>query len=277
MSELRTKMQNFMELKGYSSQTVRNYIHAVAKYCEYYGKHPNELNSEHIMNYLIYLKRERNMGSGSVNQAYSGLKILYTQVLKREWDSTIPRSKRVNKLPRVLSREEVSAILEAKTNIKHKVLLKLLYSTGMRISELCNLKISDIDSKRMLIRINQGKGKKDRMTLLSKSILKELREYYLFYRPGKWLFEGNYCKQYSTRSLQNVFKHAKKKAGVTSKCSCHTLRHSFATHLLESGVDIFNIKELLGHKSIKSTMVYLHVSNKHIQNITDPLTILRDK
>lgn len=277
MSELRTKMQDFMELKGYSSQTVRNYIQAVAKYCEYYRKHPNELSSEHITNYLLFLKRERNMSSVSVNQAYSGLKIFYTQVLKREWDNTIPRSRRINRLPHVLSREEVSAILEAKTNIKHRVLLKLLYSTGMRVSELCNLKLEDIDSKRMLVRINQGKGKKDRLTILSKHILTELREYYLFYRPRKWLFEGYYCKQYSTRSLQNVFKHAKKKAGITSKCSCHTLRHSFATHLLEQGVDIFKIKELLGHNSIRSTTIYLHLSSKHIQKIQDPLMFLQDK
>ena len=277
MSDLRTKMQDYMELKGYSSKTVGSYIQSVAKYCEYYGKHPKDLNSEHIMNYLLHLKRDRNLSSVSVNQAYSGLKIFYTQVLKRDWETSIPRSKRVSKLPNVLSREEVGAILEAKTNIKHRVILKLLYSTGMRISEICNLKLEDIDSKRMLIRVNQGKGKKDRLTILSKHILKELREYYLFYRPKKWLFEGYYCKPYSTRSLQNVFKHAKKKAGISSKCSCHTLRHSFATHLLESGVDIFNIKELLGHSSIKSTMVYLHVSTKHIQNIVDPLTILQDK
>jgi len=266
-----------MELKGYSSKTVWNYLQAVAKYCEYYGSKPDELNDEHIMDYLLHMQRDKKLGAGSINQAYSSLKILYTQILKQEWDSTIPRSKRVNKLPRVLSREEVNAILEAKTNIKHRVILKLLYSAGLRISELCQLKVEDIDSKRMLIRINQGKGKKDRLTLLSKSILGELREYYLFYKPKYWLIEGYYENQYSTRTVQRIFIDAKKKAGITSKCSCHTLRHSFATHLLESGVDIFNIKELLGHKSIKSTMIYLHVSNKHIQNIIDPLTILQDK
>ncbi len=277
MSELRTKMQDYMELRGLSPKTISSYIQSVAKFCEYYGKKPDELNSEHIMDYLLYLQREKHLSSGSINQAYSGLKILYTQVLKRTWDNTIPRSKRIKRLPRVLSRSEVNAILEAKDNIKHRVILKLLYSTGMRVSELSNLKIGDIDSKRMLIRINQGKGNKDRQTILSKFILEELREYYLIYKPKSWLFEGNLWSKYSIKSIQNVFNQAKKKAGITSKCSCHTLRHSFATHLLEQGVDIFKIKELLGHSSLQSTMVYLHVSSSHIQDIEDPLMFLQDK
>lgn len=277
MSELRTKMQDYMELRGFSAKTVGRYIQSVAKYCKHYGKNPKELESKHIMDYLLHLQRDKKLSPSSINQAYSGLKILYTQVLKREWDNTIPRSKRINRLPHVLSREEVSAIFEAKSNIKHRVILKLLYSTGMRISELRELKIADIDSKRMLIRINQGKGKKDRQTILSKHLLNELREYYSFYKPKNWLFEGNFGSKYSIKSIQNVFNQAKKKAGITSKCSCHTLRHSFATHLLEQGVDVFKIKELLGHTSIKSTTIYLHLSSKHIQEIQDPLIFLQAK
>ena len=274
MSELRDRMRNTMELRGYSPSTIKSYIDCVARYSRHYSKSPKDLRNEDIRSYLTYLLKEKTISTSGMNQAYSSLKVIYTMVLEREWDATIPRMKRVKSIPVVLSKNEVQEILSVHFNIKHRIILKLLYSAGLRISELRNLKITDIDSKRKVIRIKQGKGKKDRYTILSKFLLLELRAYWQEYRPKIWLFNGADGGKYSTRSVQHIFVKAKKKARITKECSCHTLRHSFATHLLEIGTDIFTIKELLGHSSIKTTTIYLHISNKHIKSIEDPLKFL---
>ena len=198
-------------------------------------------------------------------------------VLGQVWDEKLPRMKRAKTLPKILSRKEVAKLLKVKMNIKHHAVLALLYSTGMRLKELQNLKLKDIDSAEMIIRINHGKGNKDRYTLLSKKMLQELREYYKLYKPKVWLFEGATGGQYSKRSIQHVVKKAKEKAKIDKDCSCHVLRHCFATHLLEQGIDIFEIKELLGHTSLKTTMLYLHVSTKHMKKIKDPLVYVKEK
>ena len=271
MSKLRERMTNTMELRGYSPNTIRKYIDCVARFSKYFGKSPDQLGNEDIRRYLTYLLKEKESTASAMNAAFSALKVIFTMVLEREWDTTIPRMKRVKSIPVVLSKNEVQEILSVHFNIKHRVILKLLYSAGLRISELINLKITDIDSKRKIIRIKQGKGKKDRYTILSKFLLNELRAYWQEYRPKIWLFNGVDGGKYSVRSVQHIFVKAKKKTRITKECSCHTLRHSFATHLLEDGTDIFTIKELLGHSSIKTTTVYLHISNKHIKSIKDPL------
>ncbi len=277
MSELRERMQNTMELRGYSPCTISKYIFHVAKYSEHFGVSPEKLDNKDIRTYLTYLLKNKATTVSVMSAAYSALKVIYTMVLAREWDATIPRMKRVHSLPTVLSKQEVQAILCVHFNIKHRLVLKLLYSTGLRVGELRNLKITDIDSKRKVIRVNQGKGKKDRYTILSNFLLLELRAYWQEYRPNIWLFNGADGGQYSRRSIQHIFSKAKKKARIKTKCSCHTLRHSFATHLLEDGTDIFTIKELLGHSSIKTTTVYLHVSTKYIKTIKDPLKSLNNK
>jgi len=164
MSELRDRMQNTMELRGFSPSTIKSYIACVARYSKHFGKSPKDLGNEDIRSYLTYLLKEKEISTSGMNQAYSSLKVIYTMVLARYWDTTIPRIKRVHSLPTVLSKREVETILCVHFNIKHRLVLKLLYSAGLRVSELRNLKITDIDSKRKVIRVNQGKGKKDRYT-----------------------------------------------------------------------------------------------------------------
>jgi integrase/recombinase XerD len=207
-----------------------------------------------------------------VNQAVNSVKFYYEVVLgmpNRFYSIERPRSE--NKLPKVISKEEVLAIINATNNIKHKCIVSLLYSAGLRRSELLNLKITDIDSNRMLIRVENSKGNKDRMTLLSKSLLVDLRIYFKEYKPKKWLFEGAKGGIYGGESVLKIIKSACKRANVKRNVTPHTLRHSFATHLLEAGTDLRYIQTLLGHSSSKTTEIYTHVATKQFNNITNPL------
>ena len=183
----------------------------------------------------------------------------------------LPRAKKPTQLPSVFAESEVLAIITSLTNVKHKTILCLAYACGLRVSEIINMKVLDIDSARMVINIRQAKGKKDRIVMLSEKLLALLRVYFLEYKPKKWLFEGQYGEEYSSRSVQLVLGHAKKKAGIRKTGSIHALRHSFATHLYEGGTDIFSIKELLGHQSLQTTMIYTHLSKKNISKIQSPL------
>jgi site-specific recombinase XerD len=182
----------------------------------------------------------------------------------------VQRPKKEKRLPEVLSEEEVASVLNAVENIKHKAILSLIYSAGLRLGELINLKINDIDSKRMVVNIRQGKGKKDRLSLLSEKVLLLLREYYTVYQPKEWLFEGQFFGQYSATSVQKVFRIAKAKAGIKKPATVHTLRHSFATHLLERGTDLRYIQALLGHKNPKTTEIYTHITKKGMEKIKSP-------
>jgi site-specific recombinase XerD len=183
-----------------------------------------------------------------------------------------PRLKKEHKLPNVLAKEDVSKILNAVKNEKHKAILYLVYSAGLRVGEVVRLQIDDIDSKRMLIKIRQGKGRKDRYTLLSETALKQLKKYYMLYKPEKWLFPGGKDGSYITeRSVEKIFENACNNAKVRAEATVHTLRHSFATHLLEGGTDLRYIQELLGHTSSKTTEIYTHVSEKKLSNIKSPL------
>jgi len=208
-----------------------------------------------------------------VNQALSALKFFFKDVVKNfNMVVEIPRPKKENKLPDVLSKEEVMLLLNVPTNLKHKALLFLTYSAGLRVSEVVRLRPEDIDSTRMLIHIRQAKGRKDRYTLLAQTALKELRRYFAAYKPEKWLFPGDDEEKHLTeRTVQRVFENACKKSGIKKDVSVHALRHSFATHLLESGTDLRYIQELLGHKSSRTTEVYTHVSQKSIGAIQSPL------
>jgi site-specific recombinase XerD len=208
------------------------------------------------------------------------LKFYFEQVLGREkFFYDIPRPKKVQKLPKVISEEKILEGLLAVQNLKHKTLLLLAYSAGLRVSEVVSLRVTDINSDRMQININHAKGKKDRVVTLSKGLLPILRAYYLQYKPGSWLFEGSVPgEHYSIRSAQQVFKDAYKQLGLPPQCSFHSLRHSYATHLLESGTDISYIQKLLGHNDIKTTLRYARVSNKEIGQIESPLDrVLRKK
>lgn len=262
-----------LQRKRYSPNTINTYTSLFKDYINYYSDQKIEdLTETEIHDYLDYLIRERNISSSTQNQVINAIKFYYEKVLGQERITIeIDRPRKESHLPNVLSKEEVKKILNATPNLKHRCMLTVIYSAGLRSGELINLKPEDIDSKRMLIRIQQGKGKKDRMTLLSKNALDLLREYYKAYTPKKWLFEGMNGKPYSAQSLRSVFKNAARLVGIEKQLRLHDLRHSFATHLLESGTDIRYIQTLLGHSSSKTTEIYTHVSERHINLINNPL------
>ena len=276
MSELRKQMKIYMDLKGYSPITTKYYINHVGNFAKYHKKSPNLLGEKEIQEYLHYCITKRCLTEGSVGSIYTALKILYTKVLNRTWDiNKIPRIKECRRLPVVLSPEEIKAIFDAAPNIKHKAIFMTIYSAGLRVSEVCNLKVTDIDSKNMSIFIRQGKCKKDRYSLLSELNLQVLREYWKEYKPKEYLFSGRYRTDAITpRSVQRVFQKSKEKAEITKPATVHTLRHSFATHLLDTGTDICYIQRLLGHTRITTTTIYLHLRRMDLLNIKSPLDIL---
>jgi site-specific recombinase XerD len=239
----------------------------------HFGKSPAELADEEIRGYMHHLIEERKASQALISQSYSALKFFFEKTLQRSWNvSRLPRSKQRKKLPRVLTRQEVEAIFSATKNLKHRAILMTIYSGGLRVSEATRLRVSDIDSGRMMIRVSEGKGLKDRYTLLGERNLEILRRYYKAYRPLEWLFPGrNASEPVSISAVQRVFKRSVQKAGIKKKASVHTLRHCFATHLLESGTDLYYIQRLLGHKSTGTTSVYLHITGKDIGKIKSPI------
>ncbi|MTI59297.1 MAG: integrase [Firmicutes bacterium] len=276
MASLINKMKINLQLRGYSLKTQEAYIRYIKQFYDYYNKPFEQIGTKEIRKYLYYLQIIKKYSDSYVNQNYSALRFLYKIVLNQEWSvKKYPRLKRNKKLPVVLSRDEISNIFSAITNFKHKAILTTIYSAGLRISEAANLIIEDIDSKNMQIRVKQGKGKKDRYTILSKSNLQILRDYWKIYKPSYYLFPGRtYNKPISTRSIQVYFKKTLKKAGITKHATVHTLRHCFATHLLEAGIDIYHIQNLMGHTSPKTTNIYIHLTRKDILSVTSPLDIL---
>ncbi|MEP7238248.1 MAG: tyrosine-type recombinase/integrase [Ferruginibacter sp.] len=268
------EMHEYLKLKSYSSSTIRTYLGEMRHLLGTLQDIPaQQLQAEHIKRYLVYCHEKLHLTENTLHSRMNALKFYYEQVLGREkffWE--IPRPKKPLKLPKVISEEKILAGLLAIENIKHRVLLLLAYSAGMRVSEVISLQVTDIDSDRMEIRINRAKGKKDRVVTLSQAVLPVLRTYYKEYRPKKWLFEGpDAADHYSSRSAQQIFKDAYRKLGLPPQCSFHSLRHSYATHLLENGTDISIIQRLLGHNDIKTTLRYAQVSNRVISKIESPL------
>ncbi|PRX18810.1 site-specific recombinase XerD [Orenia metallireducens] len=267
------KFIEYLELKGYGKKTESVYLSHIKQFTNFIDKSLKKVRAEDIKRYLLYLLNERELSHSFVNQAVSAIKFLIIKVLKK--DNIIvdlPRPKKEKKLPKVLSEKEVIRILKSLNNEKHKTILYLVYSAGLRVGEVIKLKCEDIDSDRMLIKVRQGKGKKDRYTTLSQLALEQVRKYYKLYKPKKWLFPGAKSNTHLTiRTVQRIFKKACSKAEIKKKVSVHDLRHSFATHLLERGTDLRYIQELLGHKSSRTTEVYTHVSKKSISKIESPL------
>lgn len=262
-----------MRLKNYSENTIRNYKNWFLFFLQYFpDRKPSEISKNEILDFLVSFRNGPKWSATTQNQLINAIKFFYEKLLKRPREIyDLPRAKKPFQLPPVFSESEVLAILNALDNIKHKALLCLAYAGGLRVSEIVNLKIQEIDSKRMVINIRQAKGKKDRIVMLSEKLLIILRAYFIKYKPKEWLFEGQFGGKYTSRSIQSVLENAKEKAGIKKKGSIHALRHSFATHLLEGGTDLMMIKELLGHSSIKTTMSYLHVSKKELGKIQSPL------
>ncbi|MDF2892008.1 MAG: integrase [Clostridia bacterium] len=265
--------QSFMRLKGYSWQTQKLYTSHLKRFISFIDKDLDKVNNSDIKGYCLSLMENNNHSKSFVDQAVSVMKLLYKEVLPTsDIITNIPRPKKDNRLPSILSQREIIQILKATNNEKHKTILFLVYSAGLRVGEVVRLKLEDIDSSRMLLKVNKGKGSKDRYTLLSQIALEQLRKYYKLYKPEDWLFGSSKPGDHITeRTVQRIFENCCIKAKISKDVSVHTLRHSFATHLLESGVDLRYIQELLGHASTKTTEIYTHVSQKNISDILSPL------
>lgn len=267
------KYVDLLRLKNYSENTVTVYRNWFCVFLKNFAERkPSTITKEEVMRFIIELKNTTGLSATSQNQLISAIKFFFEELLKREKTIyEIPRAQKPFQLPTVFSETEILSIIKATDNLKHKTILCMAYAGGLRISEIANLKIADVDSKRMVITLRQGKGKKDRQVMLSEKLLVMLRAYYKKHKPKVWMFEGQAEEQYSVRSISKVMEHAKQKAGVTKKGNIHAMRHSFATHLLEGGTDLLSIKELLGHNSLRTTMLYTHVSKKHLSKIQSPL------
>lgn len=273
MGKLQDQMQMVMELKGLSPRTQKTYRGCVRRFVAHFGRSPVELGREEIRGFLHHLVSDGQVSASSVNQHYSALKFLYETTMGQVWEGLqIPRTKRPKKLPVIMSQEEVRLLLSRVPTLKHRSLLATIYSGGLRLNEALHLRLDDIDSQRMLIRVREGKGQKERYTLLAHSALGLLREYWGYERPPEWLFPGRPAAQpLSSSSVQRVFQRALKQAGIAKPACVHTLRHCFATHLLESGVDLYHIQKMLGHGHASTTAIYLHVTRRGLADLVSPM------
>ncbi|WP_342775473.1 tyrosine-type recombinase/integrase [Leptospira ilyithenensis] len=276
-----------MRARNYSFQTARTYYHWIIQICFHFRKLPYQITKDEIIEFTDYCTEVKSLSSASIRSMRQAF-LFYFKVVRCQFpDLSFPRMKKENTLPEVLSESEVKKILNAPANPKHKLLLKLAYSAGLRVSEAVHLKISDIDFDRKMIRIEQAKGKKDRYTLLADSLCEELREYLLYRKKvlqfgpvstaqrspaikNEWLFPGHGFTQLSIRSAEKIFETSKQKLGITKKVSFHSLRHAFATHLLEQGTDLRMIQTLLGHMSVRTTQIYAKVSRTQLTKIRSP-------
>lgn len=273
MEKLMERYRDLLIQKRYSKNTQKVYLNYFSDYCRSFSARDiDNISKDEINAYILELIESKYISASQQNQRINAIKFYYEKVLGKERQYyDIFRPIKEKKLPCVLSENEIANVLGSVENLKHKTILSLIYSAGLRISEVINLKIEDIDSGRNLIVIKGGKGKKDRTTILSKILLELLRNYYRKYQPKDYLFEGQNGGKYSAKSIQNIFKRALMRSGIKKHATVHTLRHSFATHLLERGTDLRYIQELLGHSSSKTTEIYTHVTQKGINGITSPL------
>lgn len=275
------KMINDLELRGRSKDTIKNMVCAMNSFSRYYNQAPETLGETEIIQYLNYCINDRKLCRGTVNYINSTLKFFYVVTLERSWsDLRVPRLRYDKKLPNYLTKKEVKLLLESTTYLKHKAILSTIYSAGLRVSEVINLRISDIISAEMKIRVRNGKRNKERYTLLSQKNLELLRFYwkkfgYKNYSPDDYLFISRQTKKKLTsRGVQSAIKKAMKNAGISKNVTPHTLRHSFATHLMNDGVDLVTIQALMGHSNMKTTSIYLHVRDYKTLNIKNPLDTL---
>ena len=275
MTPLRQRMLDDIRMRNLSPHTQEAYLRAVAKFAQHFGKSPESLGLPEIRAYLLALIKQ-GVSWGLYNQIRCALHFLYCITLKRDWPTDeIVCAKTPKRLPVVLSRDEVFGFLSAVRNLKHRAMLTTLYATGVRASELVGLRIGDIDSRRMVIRVQQGKGRKDRYVMLSPKLLDLLREYWRKYRPAVWLFPGQDRSRHVDRRVPvKICAAAARRAHLRKKVTPHTLRHTFATHLLESGTDIRTIQALLGHRSLRTTALYTFVSMKTVLGTRSPLDLL---
>ena len=264
---------HYMLQRRYSPNSVKSYREALRVFLDFIeDKVPEEITNDDLERFNHERIIKKGFSASYQNQVINALKLYFRRFHGKQFDvSKIERPKDGYKLPIVLSLDEVENILNGTKNLKHRTMLSVIYSCGLRMGELIDLRIRDVDSKRMVIHIKKAKGDKDRVVPLSESTLDILRTYYLEYKPEEYLFNGDGAVQYSRSSLQSVFRQAISRSGIKKKCTLHTLRHSFATHLLEAGVNLRYIQELLGHNSPKTTMIYTHVSSEASRKIESPI------
>ena len=278
MTELRQKMIRAMDLKDLSKHTQRTYLAAVTGIAKHYRQSPDKLTREMVEDYLLYLKNVKGNAPNTRGTLLTGLRFFYGHVVEKKITIDHSACRKVRKLPTVLVQEDIWKIISAPENLKHRLILMTTYSAGLRASEVRALKPEHIDSQRMLIKVENGKGSKDRYSLLSKTLLGELRNYYRKHRPKIYLFPSSFkkntIKTLSYESIRSIYEKARKKASVKKGSGIHTLRHSFATHLLEAGYDIRKIQVLMGHSKLSTTMIYLHVSRKTLSKIPSPMDLI---
>ena len=279
MEKLRDRMEADLTLGGYSAWTVKIYLDCAKKFAEHFPHPPGRMGEAEVREYLLYLIKRRKLSRSYIKQVRAALIFLYRVTLKRPMEvANLPTMRRQQRLPKVLSGSEMIALLGATESPKYRLILMTMYGGGLRIFEACQLTASDIDSKRMLIHVRLGKGGRDRYTVLSKRLLADLRDYYSAARPQTWLFPGlSEDEHVTTQSVRKVLAKAVTAAGITKRVTPHTLRHSFATHLIESGLDVTVVQELLGHRSLNATMIYTHISVDHIGRTQSPLDLLGTK
>jgi integrase/recombinase XerD len=276
MIQLRQRMLEELQRRNYSPRTIHCYLRHVAEFAQHFHRSPDQLDAEHIREYQLFVIQQKKPAWSTYNVMVSALRFFYAKTLKRTFllqDIPFPRAPQ--QLPLILSPEEVERILKAPPHLKSRALLMTIYAAGLRISEVAGLRVTDIDSARMTITIRQGKGKKDRVVMLSPVLLDTLRQYWRHKRPKEWLFPGEKPdKPIGCNAVYQIFQNAARRAGITKNVSPHSLRHSFATHLLESSTDLRTIQILMGHRSLKTTARYLHVSQQHVRATASPLDSL---
>ena len=277
MSELRVRMIDDMTIRGLAAKTQEGYVRAVVGLATFYQRSPDQISNREVQSYLLHLMRDRKLSWSSCNVAVYALRFFYYKTLGREYARfEIPGPRKPSKLPEILSREEVTRLLDHAGSPRDRVLLMTAYGAGMRVSEIVHLRVRDVDSERMVIRVEQGKGAKDRYTLLSPRLLHELRGYWQLDRPRPWLFpmQRTHRQPMNAGTAGRIYTRTKKRAAIDKAGGIHALRHAFATHLLEAGTDLHTIQRLLGHGHIRTTMRYLHLARRHLTERSSPLDLL---
>lgn len=278
MTELRRRMIDGMTVRGFSPETHKSYIAAVRGLAKHYRRAPDQLSAEEVQAYLVHMITERKLSWSTCSIAASAFRFLYHVTLGRDAVAfEVPRAKQPQRLPEILSREEVARLIEAPPHAKHRLLLATVYAAGLRVSEVVRLEVSHLDRGRMTLRVEQGKGRKDRVVPLSRRLLERMEAYWRVEPPRPWLFANR--KGHGPLDVtvaQKVFMHAKLRAGITKRGGIHSLRHAFATHLIESGADVPTVQRLLGHRSVSTTMRYFHLSQGRLATIRSPLDLLDD-
>ncbi|MCI0356671.1 MAG: site-specific integrase [Acidobacteria bacterium] len=263
-----------LQIRRYAPKTQTGYLLCVSRFAQHFGRSPDQLGPDEVRTFLAHLVNEAKVSHGMLCRYVCALRFLYKITLRKPWDiDRIPYPKPERHLPAILSREEILRFLGSIPNLKHRAVLMTCYAAGLRVSEAARLKPADIDSSRMVLYVRQGKRRKDRMVPLSRTLLDLLRVYWRAVRPRQWLFPGRYGQHLNIRTVQHACLRARRRLGLKQRLTVHTLRHSFATHLLEAGTNLRTLQLLLGHASLRTTAVYTHVSTRELLSVTSPLDL----